>query len=69
MRMTIGEFVARLFGTLAVLIALAVVALASHAIYSGYVRGEHRRAAENDTRIQREHLMRDALRAYEQRAK
>lgn len=66
--MTMGKIVAYLFGTLAVLIALALLALATHAIYSGYVRGQRSRAAENETQIQREHLERDALRAYEQRA-
>lgn len=55
---------AKLLATIATVIVLAGVGLTCYAIYAGFERGEEKREAQNQTRIERERIFQDALRQY-----
>lgn len=65
-RWTFMEAVGRLFAVVGTCLALMVVALAVHAAYTGYVRGEKLREVKNELKIQRERTLQDALELYNQ---
>ncbi len=55
---------AKLLATIATVIVLAGIGLTCYAIYAGFERGEEKREAQNQTRIERERIFQDALRQY-----
>lgn len=56
------------FGTLVgVIVIVALLLLAGVTIYKSWNRGQDRRAAENNTKIERELTTQDALRQYRSR--
>lgn len=60
---------AKTLATIATVVVLAGVALSCYAIYAGFERGEEKREAQNQTRIERERIMQNALRQYRNAAR
>jgi hypothetical protein len=58
------NFYTNLAAIVTTICVLALLALAGHQIYTSIERGNDRREAENQTKIEREITMQEALRAY-----
>lgn len=56
--------VASIGATIAAVAVIAAICLGALAAWQGYERGREKRDAQNQTAIEREHIMQDALRQY-----